>query len=535
MRHLRWFPVVISLLAATIAHAQNPSSFVQGSSAENGAISQTPRVTVKHFLPEALDEFARNTIMPIATNAWVDTERDLGMIRMEEDELQMIHAHYQQYYKGIPVRGGEVIVHLTATLLDADITNDLVPRVRVNTSPKLTPIMAIERAKQDYGAENIGEKAPVSKLWIMRKGEQDHLVFEVHLFSKQLDTKMLNPTYWIDAHTGKIYSKHSRVETAHGPTNYYGTVSFRSTYSRKAKSYFLYDTARRVGVFNAKNEDSPTKANYFQSDTDTWNDSSANEAYWGVVHTYDYYKNTHVRKGIDGYGGPRVLPNYEKNTHLITAYVHVGTSYSNAFWDSDALIMYFGDGDGIEFGPFTALDVCGHELTHGVTQFTSNLDYADEPGALNESFSDIMGAMVEASVLGESSRTWKIGEGVMLKQDALRYMDEPTKDGVSTDYYPERYKGDDDFGGVHTNSGIANKAFYLVAKGGTHRKGGSVKGIGTAKAAKIFYKAFTQYMTSGSSFSKCHAATLKAAKVLYGATSTQYKTVDKAWKLCGVK
>src|SRR5262249_1370417 len=159
-------------------------------------------------------------------------------------------------------------------------------------------------------------------------------------------------------------------------------------------------------------------------------------------------------------------------TPLITSVVHYGTRYNNAFWNGSS--MTYGDGDGTAFSPLVTLDIAGHEMTHGVTERTANLTYAGEPGALNESAADVFGALVERRTRGESGNTWKIGEDAYTPGtagDALRYMNN-THRGGQPDHYSERYTGSADNGGVHTNSGIGNFAFYCLAKGCTHHLGG---------------------------------------------------------------
>lgn len=205
----------------------------------------------------------------------------------------------------------------------------------------------------------------------------------------------------------------------------------------------------------------------------------------------------------------------------------------------------YGDGDGTTFTPLVTLDICGHEMTHGITERTAALVYSGESGALNESFSDVFGAMVERYVRGESASTWKIGEEAYTPTtagDALRYMDNPHLAGKAgytsdddPDHYSERYTGTSDNGGVHINSGIANNAFYLVAKGGTHHKSGvTVTGIGADDAAKIWFRALTSYMTSTTDFAGARAATLQAATALFGQGSAQYSSVAQAWTAVGV-
>jgi bacillolysin len=171
-----------------------------------------------------------------------------------------------------------------------------------------------------------------------------------------------------------------------------------------------------------------------------------------------------------------------------------------------------------------------------VVESTAGLVFAGGSGALNESWSDVFAALTERSVRGEGPGTWAIGEEAVtpgVPEDALRFLDEPSR-AEDPDHYRERYTGPADNGGVHTNSGIANKAFYLVAKGGTHGNGGSVRGIGPAKAARVWYAALTHYMTSRTDFLGAREATIRAATALYGPAAREPLAVCQAWSLSGV-
>jgi len=179
--------------------------------------------------------------------------------------------------------------------------------------------------------------------------------------------------------------------------------------------------------------------------------------------------------------------------------------------------------------------VC-HELTHAVTSYTANLRYQGESGALNEGMSDIMGA---ASLVyrdkGINVNTWHLGYACYLAGTALRYMDNPILDGKSYDWYPTRYKGTSDNGGVHWNSGIANLAFVLMTQGGVHPQQKSnnwVEEIGIQQSQQIFYSALTQYMTVSTTFSQARAFTETAAKVLFGTAAET--TASDAWTAVGV-
>jgi thermolysin len=186
------------------------------------------------------------------------------------------------------------------------------------------------------------------------------------------------------------------------------------------------------------------------------------------------------------------------------------------------------------------LDVVGHELSHGVTEFTSNLIYRNESGALNEAFSDIMGTSIEfffqPAGSGDLKADYLIGEDVV-KPGGIRSMENPAAFG-DPDHYSKRFLGTADNGGVHINSGIANQAFYLAIEGGTNRTSGqTVQGVGGAnreQVEKVFYRAFTQLMPSNSTFSVARAATIQASRDLFGANSNAERAVTQAWTAVGV-
>jgi hypothetical protein len=220
--------------------------------------------------------------------------------------------------------------------------------------------------------------------------------------------------------------------------------------------------------------------------------------------------------------------------------VHHSTNYVNAFWNGSQMV--YGDGDGVQSGMLGRdLDVTVHELTHAVTSSESNLTYSNESGALNEGMSDIFAAVCESWTRSWSTDAdvWKIGEDIWTPGtagDALRYMANPTQDGSSKDYYPTRYVGTSDNGGVHWNSGIANLAFKLLATGGTHPRGVStvnVTGVGVEVAARIFYKANVDLMTASTTFAQAKTYTAQAASQL-GYSAAIVDSVNKAWEAVGV-
>jgi Zn-dependent metalloprotease len=202
--------------------------------------------------------------------------------------------------------------------------------------------------------------------------------------------------------------------------------------------------------------------------------------------------------------------------------------------------MHYGDGDGRQATALTSLDVAGHEIMHGLTERTAGLIYRGESGGLNEAMSDIIGGFglehyTMSKNSGFQSDVYRIGDQIWTPNtpgDALRYMDDPTKDGRSLDNFSRYSSGVD----VHYSSGIANNAFTLLVKGGTNKTSGRVVdgGIGADKALQIFYRALTTYMTPNTTFAQAKVACAKAATDLYGADSAEVAKTNEVWSAVGV-
>jgi thermolysin len=496
---------------------------------------------------------------------------DVKTLRVFEDKdrTERAHTHVRQTHHGVPVFGGEAIVHLnTVTELEAEPTTDtLISNIAVSTDPALTADYAITAAKTKYkekkGCDDCLTEAPKADLWVLRREGVDYLVYRVRLSRLDGTSDTSEPIYFINAHTGDVVWSYDNLQTqsatGSGSSLYSGTQAI-NTY-KSGTTYYMEDHARSVGTFDNRSSAQVIASlgiiasygtNYKFTDADNvWNTTAQRagvDAHYGAGKVYDYFLNVHGRNGIDGAGGPRTLTSINGSTKLITSIVHFGRSFNNAFWTDSKNQMFYGDGDGTTFTPLVTLDICGHEMQHGITSRTAGLVYSDESGALNESWSDVFGAMVELYAEGqESATTWWIGEDARtpaVAGDALRYMNAPhnaSNYGYTAnddpDHYSERYTGTGDNGGVHINSGIPNHVFYLVAKGGNHAHivgGPTVAGIGADKAAKIWYKAITTYMTSSTNFSGARAATLNAAASLYGAGSAEVNAVADAWTACGV-
>ncbi len=255
-------------------------------------------------------------------------------------------------------------------------------------------------------------------------------------------------------------------------------------------------------------------------------DPAVNEAYDGAGATYDLYWEVYQRNSLDGHG------------LRLDSSVHYQQNYDNAFWDGQQMV--YGDGDGQLFNRFTvAVDVIGHELTHGVTQYTSNLNYSNQSGALNESFSDIFGSLVKQRQRGQTAAEadWLIGEGLFtsnVKGVALRSMKDPgtayndpvlgkdPQPGNMRDYVNTT----DDNGGVHINSGIPNHAFYLMAV--------AIGGSAWEKAGNIWYVSARDKFTSSTDFQAAANITYQVAGELYGQGSAEQQGVQYGWQGVGI-
>ncbi|MDQ3712481.1 MAG: M4 family metallopeptidase [Acidobacteriota bacterium] len=501
---------------------------------------------------ERVKQISLNYLRDNTASRSIGSADELKVKSVEFDELNMAHTKVFQTVNEIPVWEGEAIVHIKSDGSLSTITDNLKDSLVVNTQPNFSADEAIELAKKMYNGKGDLTEKPSADLWIYRAEDRDHLTYRVEMPRLDGTEHTSIPVIFVDAQTGENVFEYNNLQTGSGPSLYSGTINIST--SSVGSTFYMEDLTRKQGTFNMNNTGSTlsgsggTQSRYTDTN-DVWDATTQRaglDAHYGAAMTYDYYKNVHRRNGINGSGGPgTTTAAANSGISLITSRVHFGSNYNNAFWSNNQ--MTYGDGDGTSFSPLVTLDIAGHEMTHGVTQYSANLTYSNESGALNESMSDVFGAMVELYARGGTvtTDTWKIGEQSYTPSttgDALRYMDNPhAKSGGGytadddPDHYSERYTGTSDSGGVHINSGIGNHAFYLAAAGGTqHRSGVTVTGIGTTDAAKIWYRALTVYMTSGTNFAGARTAMLNAATDLFGASSAEYNTIATTWCAVGV-
>ncbi|MFE6226349.1 M4 family metallopeptidase [Streptomyces sp. NPDC057854] len=427
-----------------------------------------------------------------------------------------VHTRYERTYDGLPVLGGDLVVHQKK---NGARSTTKATKASIAVPATTTATEAREGARKVIWAA--GGK-PVLAWETVEKGRQhDGTPSERHVIT--------------DAATGKELHAYEAIETGVGNTQYSGQVTLGT-----APGFTLTDTARGGHkTYDLKGAASGT-GTLFTNSTDTWGDglasnreTAAADAHYGAAVTWDFYKNELGRNGIRGDG--------------VAAYsrVHYGNAYVNAFWSDSCFCMTYGDGAG-NAKPLTSLDVAGHEMTHGLTAATANLRYSKESGGLNEATSDILGTAVEFYAANPSDPgDYLIGEKIDIRGNGtpLRHMDRPSKDGNSADYWSSSLGRLD----VHYSSGPANHFFYLLAEGsGTKTINGvtytsptydnsTLTGIGREKAYRIWYKALSTYMTSTTTYAGARTATLTAASDLYGPTSPEYTAVNAAWKAVNVK
>jgi Zn-dependent metalloprotease len=449
----------------------------------------------------AADEAALGVAAELAMQHLFDNEAvylagvdEIWTRSVQVDELGMAHTRVMQTQGGVPVLGGEAIVHLAPSGEVAAVTDNLVQNLAVDTSPRLGAERALDLALIHFGDARRLTREPEIDLMVLRHDGDDHLAWRVQLARLDGSKHASMPVYFIDAHTGDRILSYDNLKTTS-----------------------LSDADKRT-------HDMRNGTSYSAAVVADSSDAVANAAHVHAGYALDYYLTRHNRDSFDG------------NGTLVRSYVHYSTNFVNATWNGS--VLTFGDGDNVKSAPLVVLDVVAHEFTHGVTDFSADLIYQNESGALNEASSDILAAAVEFHVEGLTDGTFLVGEDCWLAAPALRFMHNPTQDGKSREHYSTRYTGFEDNGGVHMNSGIANLFFYLLSQGGQHpnpaHRVAPVTGIGIQPAADIWYRALTQYMTSSTNFAGARTATINAATDLFGATSDQVCQVKNAWAEVGV-
>ncbi|MGP3690571.1 M4 family metallopeptidase [Streptomyces sp. IBSNAI002] len=528
---------------SVLALASAAALFAFGSPASAAPADPAPRTEAPRAgaLPLAVTPARRASLIGQAQDAQQATARRIGLGPREQllvkDVIQdadgTLHTRYERTFAGLPVVGGDLVVHdakgrtTVSRASGAQLTvASLTPSVRATGAAKAAVTQA-ERAEVER------PEADSPRLVIRMVGAAEPvLAWETLVKGVQEDGTPSELRVLTDAASGKVLSSEERVHTGRGTGQYNGEVSIGTTPSESA--YQMVD-GERAGhrTYDLEQRTSGTGTLFTDAD-DVWGDGTpANrqtagvDVAFGAGATWDFYQQVFGRNGIRDDG--------------VAAYsrAHYGNNYVNAFWSDSCFCMTYGDGAG-NTHPLTALDVAAHEMTHGVTSATANLTYAGESGGLNEATSDIFAAAVEFhSGLAADPGDYLVGEKIDIRGNGtpLRYMDRPSRDGLSRDYWDPSLGGVD----VHYSSGPANHFFYLLAEGSGPKTvndvaydsptfdGLPVAGIGIEDASRIWYRALTTYMTSGTDYAGARTATLQATADLFGAYSPRYLAVADAW------
>jgi Zn-dependent metalloprotease len=461
----------------------------------------------------------------------LDSREQLKVKDVVTDRDGSTHVRYERTFAGLRVIGGDFVVHRTSAGAVRNVSWNASGRADVaSTTPRVAAATARATGSK---TPSLARKAAAGELVVYAGGATPRLAYDVLVTGVKADQTPTRLHTIVDATSGATLARWDDVKEGSGKGIFVGSVTVGSTLS--GGSYLLKDT---VGNYTTdlKQATSGTGTQFTDAD-DVWGNgsvsdraSAAVDAQYGAEKTFDYYKNVQGRNGIknDGVGA--------------RSRVHYGNNYENAFWDGTQ--MTYGDGAS-NTHPLVELDVAAHEMSHGVTENTAGLAYTGDAGGLNEATSDIFGTAVEFYAANASDPgDYLIGEEIDLNGNGtpLRYMDKPSRDGASKDCWSSSLGSLD----PHYSSGPLNHWFYLASEGSGSKtingtsytsatcNGSTVTGIGRDKAAKIWYRTLSTYLTSSSNYAAARNGAIRSAKDLYGASSAECTGVAAAFSAIAV-
>ncbi len=466
-----------------------------------------------------------------------DPASELVLKRAQVDELSMTHARFQQHVRGVPVFGAELTAHYDAAGRITSIDSSYVPNL---DALDLNPAFDAEEARAIAKRDVLSLKKDALEADIV-PGQGDLVVRAVDVQAAALAYRVVtravfgsDPAIWvttIDAKTGAILDRYNDLQTIQGSGVGVRGDTKTLQVTQSGGGYVLQDTSRGATITTYTSQSQQVTAEQGATqitsnsatswDTGGTGPGAAVDAHYTAGVVYDFYKTVHGRNGIDG-----------QNAQIMSS-VHFGSQYDNAFWDGQS--MSYGDVVQLFRALSAGLVVGGLELTHGVTQSTSNLTYQGQVGALNEAVSDIFGCLIEHSVKPDAKNNWIMGENISLNGSVgIRDFINPAN-GQQPDNMSKYVNTQQDNGGVHINSGVVNNAMYLMTMGGKNPTSGNGPqyGIGWDKVGKLWYRVNSQYLSSSSNFASAAAATMQAAQDLK-LTANESNIIDCAWKAVGV-
>lgn len=454
-----------------------------------------------------------------------EPKNDLNLLSKVSDSAGNISVALQQMHKGVPVHGGTIRVQFAANKTINRVTNKYQPDIDINTKPGIKSLKAVENAIKDAKGGEL-DKAFPPKLEIFKNEDQWKLAWVFRIIKIE-NKKLQIVRYFINANDGSVIFKYNDLQsfpdTTGQGTGFYSGAGNINTF-QEGTTYKLIDNSRvssggpSIRVCDCDSViQNPSDSIVSQDANNNWNNTTTSPRkdnqgpevdalrYLGEV--VDYYKNTHNWNSFNNLAG------------TVYAGVHYGLNVNNGYWIGTGII--FGDGDGNLLDYTTTKDFVAHEFTHGVTQYTAGLDYFNQAGGLNESFSDVFAIMVDRddfdifeqcttpNVPGDAGRTmWDPSSGQAVWPQPNHFL--ASLDTQSTGYFD----GQD----PHYSSGYVNFACYLMVHGGTHPNSGiSVNPIGHEKSEKIFFHALSIGLlgNNDATFLECREAALNAVDSLY--------------------
>lgn len=501
--------------------------------AQEGNYDLSERIKVE--IPRAIID-TKDESLEFVKQHYKYNKLDWKLVSQKKDDLEFKHLKFQQVYNEVPVHGGQMILHFNKSGHLYNISGQFIRISSIGNAYTLSENEAINivldgyPTKEYYGECNVDFKQNHTEKWIYTDSQTPPTyTYRVDIYSNK---PLFRYDVFINASTGQDIARRDKIHmndaNGSGSTMYHGTRNF-TTDSISSELYYLRNNVGGAGVHTWDYNEGTSSGVEFQDSDNNWtatanDDAASRDAHWGAEKAYNYFSDNHS------------FLSFDDSNSTINCRVHYDYQYSNAFWNGVELT--FGDGDGTSYNPLTSIEVVGHELTHGVVQYTAGLEYLNESGALNESFADIFGCAIRHEA-DSANATYLIGDLISATSSAMRSLENPNlynhPDCYDGTYW---YTGSFDNGGVHSNSGVQNFWFYVLVNGdnGTNDLGDSynVSGIGMDKATKIAFRNLSTYLTIYSTYSDARDGAIQAAIDLYGSCSDEVIQTTNAWYAVGV-
>jgi gliding motility-associated-like protein len=454
------------------------------------------------------------------------------------------HLRYQQTYKNVPVIGGEYILHTRNNQTFA-ANGNCIPEGEISIIPNLTESEALKLALNTINATSYQwqngsnqEKPKGLQVIFPQRTENEkqnwRLCWCFDIYALQPLSRQI---MYIDAHSGElIYSENEicAIDVVGTADTWYNGTQNMTCDNYTSGQYRLQESGRGQGIatVNMQQGTNPWVTIDFTSTSTNWQqnslgDHAAYDAHWAAEKLYDYLLFEYGQNSLDDNGMP------------LRSYIHYDTLFDGAFWDGQS--VFYGDGTQQPGGtnPFVSVDVCGHEFSHGLLQYSCGLGHTYESGSLNESYADIFGTMLEFYA-SSSTADFFIAEDCFYDAGRmLRNMQDPNSMQMPDTYHGNYwYYGNADYGGIHTNCNVQNYWFYLLCNGGSGVNDlGNVytlNPLGMEVAGQIVYHTIKNYLTSTASFEDARMASLLATADLFGDCSPELRAVTNAWYAVGL-